>query len=163
LDSSTVAGFRHGAGAPLVSAQTTGTVKGVCKDADGNPIVQGEVEWTSSETGHKYDLKTNKKGEYFSLGISPASTTSFSRKTARNFSHQRHHGRSGRNHAGHRLEERTSGRSPGPGIDPEQAKARQEANSKAEADKKVVGTLNDKLKAARTAEEAKTMRLRSPR
>jgi len=63
--------FAMGLAAPLVSAQTTGTVKGVCKDADGNPIVQGEVEWTSSETGHKYDLKTNKKGEYFSLGISP--------------------------------------------------------------------------------------------
>jgi len=40
-------------------------------------------------------------------------------------------------HAGHRLEERTSGAAR-PGIDPEQAKARQEANSKAEADKKVV-------------------------
>jgi len=45
----------------------------------------------------------------------------------------------------------------GQGLTPEQAKARQEANSKAEADKKVVGTLNDKLKAARTAEEAKRL------
>ena len=35
------------------------------------PIDQAEVEWTSTETGHKYTLKTNNKGEYFSLGVVP--------------------------------------------------------------------------------------------
>ena len=34
-----------GLSAPLAFAQTTGTIKGVCKDSDGKPIVQAEVEW----------------------------------------------------------------------------------------------------------------------
>ncbi len=56
--------------APLVHAQT-GTVKGVCKSVDGTPIVGAEVEWYATDTGRKYNLKTNNKGEYFSLGILP--------------------------------------------------------------------------------------------
>src|SRR5208337_71018 len=57
--------------APLAFAQITGSVKGVCKDDDGKPIAGAEVEWLSTDTGHKYTLKTNNKGEYFSLGINP--------------------------------------------------------------------------------------------
>src|ERR1035441_8582221 len=60
-----------GLSAPLAFSQTTGSVKGVCKDVDGKPIVGAEVEWVGTETGHKYTLKTNKNGEYFSLGIVP--------------------------------------------------------------------------------------------
>jgi len=52
-------------------AQATGTVKGVCKNTDGKPMAGATVEWTSVDTGRKYELKTNNKGEYFSLGISP--------------------------------------------------------------------------------------------
>src|ERR1700674_3016089 len=54
---------------PPVFAQATGTVKGVCKDAQGNPIVGANLEWANTDNGRKYNLKTNKKGEYFSLGI----------------------------------------------------------------------------------------------
>ncbi|HUE52160.1 MAG TPA: tetratricopeptide repeat protein [Terriglobales bacterium] len=54
-----------------VFAQATGTVKGVCKDMEGKPIVGATVEWFNTENGRKYALKTNKKGEYFSLGIDP--------------------------------------------------------------------------------------------
>src|ERR1700719_2090257 len=60
-----------GLSAPLAFAQTTGTVKGTCKDSEGKPIAQAEVEWTGIESGHTYKLKTNNKGEYFSLGIVP--------------------------------------------------------------------------------------------
>ena len=56
---------------PPVFAQATGTVKGVCKDADGTPIVGANLEWANTDNGRKYNLKTNKKGEYFSLGIEP--------------------------------------------------------------------------------------------
>ena len=56
---------------PPVFAQATGTVKGVCKDASGNPIVGANLEWNNTDNGRKYNLKTNKKGEYFSLGIEP--------------------------------------------------------------------------------------------
>ena len=60
-----------GLSAPLAFAQTTGTVKGACKDSEGKPIAQADVEWTGTESGHTYKLKTNNKGEYFSLGIVP--------------------------------------------------------------------------------------------
>jgi tetratricopeptide (TPR) repeat protein len=56
---------------PPVFAQATGTVKGACKDAQGNPIVGANLEWDNTDNGRKYNLKTNKKGEYFSLGIEP--------------------------------------------------------------------------------------------
>jgi hypothetical protein len=50
-------------------AQDTGAVRGACKDATGKPIVGATVEWENTENGRKYDIKTNSKGEYFSLGI----------------------------------------------------------------------------------------------
>lgn len=54
---------------PPVFAQATGTVKGVCKDMEGKPIAGANLEWINTDNGRKYNLKTNKKGEYFSLGI----------------------------------------------------------------------------------------------
>src|SRR5438128_1010109 len=54
-----------------VFSQATGSVKGIAKDTDGNPITGATVEWLSSDTGRKYTLKTNNKGEYFSLGLTP--------------------------------------------------------------------------------------------
>jgi len=56
---------------PPIFAQATGSVKGVARNPEGKPITEGTVEWLSMETGRKYTLKLNKKGEYFSLGISP--------------------------------------------------------------------------------------------
>ena len=50
-------------------AQATGAVKGVVKDPSGKPIEGATVELTSGESGKKYDLKTNSKGEYSSIGI----------------------------------------------------------------------------------------------
>ncbi len=50
-------------------AQATGAVKGVVKDPSGKPIEGVTVELTSGESGKKYDLKTNSKGEYSSIGI----------------------------------------------------------------------------------------------
>ncbi len=60
-----------GLSAAPVFAQASGRVKGMCKDTEGKPFVGARVEWTGVETGRKYTLKTNNKGEYFSLGISP--------------------------------------------------------------------------------------------
>ena len=56
---------------PPAFAQSAGSVKGVCKDAQGNPLVDAVVVWANMDNGQKYTLKTNKKGEYFSLGLSP--------------------------------------------------------------------------------------------
>src|SRR5579859_613938 len=56
---------------PAVFAQASGTVKGTCKDAEGNPVADGIVVFSNLDNGQKYTLKTNKKGEYFSLGLTP--------------------------------------------------------------------------------------------
>jgi tetratricopeptide (TPR) repeat protein len=52
-------------------AQSTGTLKGTAKDEAGKPIPDATIEFTNSETGRKVVLKTDKKGEYFSVGVPP--------------------------------------------------------------------------------------------
>src|SRR5271170_7600030 len=145
-----------GLAAPFAFAQTTGSVKGICKDVDGNPIVGAEVEWTSTDTGHKYDLKTNKKGEYFSLGISPGKYNVTLRQDGKEVFHI-----NGVTVGPDEfpldidLKKEQATAAQGQGLTPEQLKAKQDAIAKNAAENKTVGTLNDKLKAARTAEEAK--------
>jgi tetratricopeptide (TPR) repeat protein len=56
-------------------AGSLGTVKGVCKDDQGNAIADAQVIWHNDDNGRTYKLKTNKKGEYFSLGIEPGMYT----------------------------------------------------------------------------------------
>ena len=53
----------------------TASVKGVCRDAQGNPIVDAQVTWHNDDNGRTFKIKTNKKGEYFSLGIEPGQYT----------------------------------------------------------------------------------------
>src|SRR3990172_4214026 len=48
-------------------AQLTG-VKGTVKD-EGGPMAGVRVEFYNTENGNKYTLTTDKKGEYFSLGV----------------------------------------------------------------------------------------------
>jgi tetratricopeptide (TPR) repeat protein len=53
---------------PLGLAQSS-SVKGVCKDSEGKPIVDGVLVFANQDTGQKFTITTKKKGEYFSLGI----------------------------------------------------------------------------------------------
>jgi tetratricopeptide (TPR) repeat protein len=53
---------------PVTHAQTT-IVKGIVKDTQGKPIQGAAIEMVKKETGRKYTLKSDKKGEFFSLGI----------------------------------------------------------------------------------------------
>ncbi|HEY1801425.1 MAG TPA: tetratricopeptide repeat protein [Terriglobales bacterium] len=53
---------------PAVFAQLA-TVRGVCKDVNGQPLAGATVELINSSNGLKRDLKTNKNGEYFSVGV----------------------------------------------------------------------------------------------
>src|SRR5271169_35887 len=141
--------------APLASAQTTGSVKGVCRDVEGKPIAQAEVEWVGTETGHSYKLKTNAKGEYFSLGIVPGKYNVFLRKDGKQLWNI-----NGITVGLDELdlpldlkkEQVTAAKAQG--MTPEQIKAKQEAEAKAESEKKTVGTLNDKLRAASAASDA---------
>src|SRR5271166_393774 len=52
-----------------VWAQGTGGVKGVVKEPGGKPMEGATVELVDPDTGRKYDLKTNAKGEFSSIGI----------------------------------------------------------------------------------------------
>jgi tetratricopeptide (TPR) repeat protein len=139
----------------LAVAQTTGTVKGVCKDSDGKPIAQAEVEWFGVESGHTYKLKTNSKGEYFSLGIVPGKYNLKLSKDGKELFHL--------NGIPVGLEETSqdidlkkeqAAAAQAAGMTPEQAKAREEAAAKSATETKTVGTLNEKLKAAAAASDA---------
>jgi len=141
---------------PFAAAQTTGTVKGVCKDSDGKPIAQAEVEWVGVESGHSYKLKTNNKGEYFSLGIVPGKYNVKLSKDGKELFHI--------NSVSVGLDEtelpfdlkkEQAVAAQGQGLTPEQAKARADAAAKAANENKTVGTLNEKLKAAAAATDAK--------
>jgi tetratricopeptide (TPR) repeat protein len=140
---------------PFALAQTTGTVKGVAKDSDGKPIVGADVEWTGTESGHTYKLKTNNKGEYFSLGIVPGKYNVKLSKDGKELFHL--------NGIPVGLDEvsqdidlkkEQAAQAQGQGLTPEQAKAKADAAAKAAAENKTVGTLNDKLNAAKAASDA---------
>ena len=47
------------------------TFKGRASDSEGKPIAGAQVQITSQDTGRKYDLKTDKGGNFYSLGIQP--------------------------------------------------------------------------------------------
>jgi tetratricopeptide (TPR) repeat protein len=144
-----------GLSAPLAFAQTMGSVKGTCKDLEGKPIAQAEVEWTGTESGHKYVIKTNNKGEYFSLGIVPGKYNVKLSKDGKELWHV-NNVTVGLDETPLDLDlkkEQTSA-AQGQGMTPEQAKARAEQIAKAENEKKTVGTLNEKLNAAKAASDA---------
>ncbi len=144
-----------GLAASVALAQTTGTVKGVCKDAEGKPIAQAEVEWTGVESGHTYKLKTNAKGEYFSLGIVPGKyNVKLSRDGKEIFHLNGIPVGLDETDVPIDLKKEQAAVAQGQGMTPEQAKAKADAAAKAAAENKTVGTLNEKLNAAKTAADA---------
>ena len=141
---------------PPVFAQATGSVKGVCRDSNGQPITQGTVEWVSLDTGRKYTLKLNKKGEYFSLGIAPGKykATLFGPDGKELF----HFGgiQVGLDELTQDfdLKKEQQAAASGQGLTPEQLKAQQEAQAKAQKESTTVKALNEKLSTAKTAADA---------
>ena len=141
--------------APSALAQNTGTVKGVCKDVDGKPIAGAQVEWLNVENGRKYELKTNNKGEYFSLGVSPGKYTVTLSKDGKEIFHY--------NGFAVTLEEATldfdmkkeqAAEAQGAGLTPEQLKQRQEQEAKVAKENTTIKSLNEKLAAAKQAADA---------
>jgi tetratricopeptide (TPR) repeat protein len=140
---------------PLHAQGAFGSVKGVCKDAAGVPIAGAVVEWHNVDNGRKYTLKTNAKGEYFSLGIEPGKYDVTLTKDGKqldqlnkyqvtldemvlDFDLKKSEEESAKQH----------------GMTPEQLKAVQEAQAKHDKDVGVVKALNEKLAAAKTASDA---------
>lgn len=69
---SNLAGIVMAMGMSAVSlwAQITGTVTGTATDQNGKPIVGATVELYNPRSGTRYTLKTNSKGQFYSVGIS---------------------------------------------------------------------------------------------
>ena len=140
---------------PAVFAQATGSVKGVCKDQQGNPFVGATVTWFSPETGRKYELKTNKKGEYFSLGIAPAQyTVTLSQDGKEIFHFNNVKVAVDENTLDFDLKKEQAIAAQGQGISAEELKRRQEAAEKEAKEVNTVKSLNDKLAASRDAMKA---------
>lgn len=56
--------------APASWAQMA-TVKGTVKDQNGQPVAGAKVEYDNLDNGRKMNIKTDKKGQYYSLGLTP--------------------------------------------------------------------------------------------
>ena len=140
---------------PPVFAQATGTVKGICKDIEGKPITGATIEWLSQDTGRKYTLKTNNKGEYFSLGISPGKYNATLSKDGKEIYHF--------NNVTVTLDETVldfdmkkeqANAAQGKGMTPEQVKQMQEQEAKVQKENLTVKALNERLAASNEAVQA---------
>jgi tetratricopeptide (TPR) repeat protein len=140
---------------PAAIAQNFGSVKGEAKDMEGKPIAGATVEFNNSDTGRKYDLKTNNKGEFFSLGLEPGKykvTLTQEGKlldSVSNFPVQL-----GENTVDFDLKKSQNEAAQQKGISPEQLKKMQEQQEKASKEKDTVKSLNEKLAAATASEQA---------
>jgi tetratricopeptide (TPR) repeat protein len=138
--------------APLAHSQTA-SVQGTCKDLDGKPIAGAEIEWDGVDTGRKSVLKTNNKGEYFSLGFTPGKYNLKLSKDGKEIFHI--NGvviASGDNlPVDIDLKKEQSKAAAGQGKSPEQLKAEEEQRQKAAKENSTVGQLNNKITEASTA------------
>jgi tetratricopeptide (TPR) repeat protein len=142
-------------------AQASGTVKGVCKDLEGKPLVDAIVVYANQDNGQKYTLKTNKKGEYFSLGIAAGKYNVTLYRNADDL-------KAGKelfpvkgfpvtldeNTLDFDLQKEQQKAAQGQGLSPEQLKARQEAEEKVKKENSTIATLNNKIVAANTSMKA---------
>ncbi len=148
--------------APPVFAQgASGSVKGVCKDSQGNPVVDGVVVWANMDNGQKYNLKTNKKGEYFSLGLTPGKylVTLYKNADDVKANKEMDHVKGfqvqlDENTLDLDVKKEIENTAKGQGLSAEQVKAMQEAQAKQAKETNTVKALNEKLNAAKTAADA---------
>jgi tetratricopeptide (TPR) repeat protein len=147
---------------PVLAQVGSATVKGVCKDVDGNPIVDGVVVFANQDNGQKYTLKTNKKGEYFSLGVGSGTYNVTLYKSAddakanKELFHQNKFAvtLSDENTLDFDLKKLATEQAKGQGLTPEQIKAQQEVQEKQKKEVGTVKQLNEKLAAAKVASDA---------
>ena len=148
--------------APVVFAQASGTVKGECKDAQGNPVADAIVVYINQDNGQKYTLKTNKKGEYFSLGLTAGKYNVSLYKNADDVKANKPLDfvkgfpvSLDENTLNFDQKEQQEKQARGEGLTPEQVKAMQEAQAKQQKETNTVKSLQGKLDAANQAITAK--------
>ena len=141
---------------PPILAQSTGTVKGVCRDAEGKPITEGTVVWLSLDSGRKYPLKLNKKGEYFSLGITTGkyNVTLYGADGKEIFHFNGLPVGLDETTQDFDMKKEAAAQAAGQGLTPEELKQRQEQQAKVAKENANVKVLNEKLNAAKTAADA---------
>jgi len=146
---------------PPLFAQASGTVKGACKDVDGKPIVDGVVVYANQDNGQRYTLKTNKKGEYFSLGVAAGSYNVTLYKTADDakankelFHFNKFQVTLDENTLDFDMKKQAEEAAKGQGLTPEQVKQMQEAQEKAKRENNTIKALNEKIGASSTAMKA---------
>jgi tetratricopeptide (TPR) repeat protein len=143
------------------ASSQSATVKGVCKDAQGNPITDAQVVWHNDENGRTFTLKTDKKGNYFSLGLDVGKYTVTLSKDGKELDSVKNY-RIG-------LEEITldfdlkksqeqaaQDTAKQQGLTPEQVKQKQEEAANAEKYNSNVKAVNEKLNAAKAAVQPPT-------
>jgi tetratricopeptide (TPR) repeat protein len=142
-------------------AQASGTVKGLCKDTDGKPIADGVVVYANQDNGQKYTLKTNKKGEYFSLGIAAGSynvtlyrSADDAKASKEVFHFNKFQVTLDENTLDFDMQKEQQKAAQGVGLTPEQLKAKQEAEEKVKKENSTIKTLNEKIVAANTSMKA---------
>jgi tetratricopeptide (TPR) repeat protein len=146
---------------PMLFAQNSGTVKGTCRDAQGNPIAGGVVVYANLDNGQKYALKTNKKGEYFSLGLTPGkyNVTLYKNADDQKAGKELYHANGfqvqlDENTLDFDLKKEQESQAKGVGLTPEQLKQMQEQQEKQKKEVNTVKALNERLNAAKTDADA---------
>jgi tetratricopeptide (TPR) repeat protein len=143
---------------PAAVAQSSGTVQGTCKDAQGNPIADAIVVYTNLDNGQKYPLKTNKKGQYFSLGLSAGKYNVVLYKNAddQKANKETDHANGFTVQIGDNqpldfdVKKEQENAAKGVGLSAEQLKQMQEQQEKQKKEVNTVKALNDKLNEAKT-------------
>lgn len=140
---------------PAVSQSAT--VKGVCKDMDGNPITDATVTWRNEDNGRTFTLKTNKKGEYFSLGLDGGTYTITLSKDGKELdSVKKYHLTLDEKELDFDLKKSQADAATQHGMTAEQAKQMQAANANAEKYNSNIKTVNEKLNEAKAAMQPPT-------
>ena len=146
---------------PQLFAQASGTVKGVCRDIEGKPVAGGIVEYDNLDNGQKYNIKTNGKGEYFSLGLTPGKykvilyRSPDDQKANKELFHVNgFQVQLDENTLDFDLKKEQENQAKGQGLTPEQLKQQQEQQAKQQKETNTVKSLNEKLNAAKAAADA---------
>lgn len=134
------------------AAQMTTSIKGTTKDETGKPYVGITVILQSTDSGRKYTLKTDKHGDFFSLGIQPGTYNILFQKDGQTFYNWNNYviRLSGENNIDLDMAKERAAQAKASGMTEEQKKQQEEA---VKENQKIKG-LNDKLAAARAAEQA---------
>lgn len=134
--------------------QVTDQVEGTCKDAQGQPIVGATVEYHNLDNGSVYKLKTDKKGHYFSLGLSDGTYIVTLLQNGKEVYHFNKVRVAGNLMLDFDMQKEQAQSAQQSGLTPEQLKQQQAAAEQRKKQGDVVKNINVKLAAAAEAQSA---------